>query len=957
MSGRRSNAVVKVKAAEAVEMSDDIDVESECDVHDGLETLRPVDHTSTKRDTEGVGISENRQSAENKIVISVRSGGRRRRRKQHTVKSGNTEPVMNENILEMEKPDDDDQEESCFKIDKVYSVAGEDDDMENDDNEAQAGKTFTNDDIQEEGNTLQTAEKVPNDHEDTDKKTDVKGESKVALDESKTKEERQIQPRVPRATLAKVPTLTAAGGVGSLRMLGGGVRGTNMPLIVSMGAGNPAIPLLPAGLPPGRYVILPGTPGSSTTTTKTSAVTTMSTSRLATSVVTSGTHGLVAAQKTIPATPLAPPSTLPAAGGERIYTRERGRRKSYTAGEKLAMIRAVEGGQRKSAVADRFGVAPSTLASILAQKHKIKSEQDNLTRRRVRRYQLRDEAVSRSKVLGVHSGVSSMRLSTASDHPFTHFLAPLSAPPTVLDTQPEDIVAVPDLIERLSGGSSGPDTCKQESAADTEDEARGDDISFLEPESVLESALLQDPSLSKGKGFQQAANTSHGDGDDAMSQDGQAGTSPTAGTSGLVGPYLLKKDAHCSTVLDQLMRDETFTDVTLTAEGQSLRAHRRPQQSGFTPGKSTKDRILALRVLVERRREFRQGMLAAYVDLIKKAFDSVHLIFAELLEVLVMALEALHEEAKPLGLEVSWLKTKVQIVLCLASPYFRQVLSRELTVQSVVVLRDIKFSELRNIIHFIYTGEATVDASELESFMRTAELLEIASLCEGQKSTSSRGPLSQNCYSSGFTIGDFERLVGTKRTKKEASPTPSKVRRLSGEGHSSRSSSTEPTATVNPLSLIKEESECENLFNDKPVKGINENVEALIEGSQESERTRRDSGDSVGGFAAIAGVQKSSNTDERTEDFSSIAASSPVPSVDDSIGQSPTTNLSDKTAVPGRCPYCPHLAQKFEGVAMMRHLLVSHPCKPAFPCDGCWRVFVKRTYFKSHQQKCTQPPC
>ncbi|KAG0727554.1 hypothetical protein GWK47_034452 [Chionoecetes opilio] len=36
-------------------------------------------------------------------------------------------------------------------------------------------------------------------------------------------------------------------------------------------------------------------------------------------------------------------------------------------------------------------------------------------------------------------------------------------------------------------------------------------------------------------------------------------------------------------------------------------------------------------------------------------------IFAESLEVLVMALEALHEEAKPLQLEVSWLKTKVQV--------------------------------------------------------------------------------------------------------------------------------------------------------------------------------------------------------------------------------------------------------------------------------------------------------
>ena len=36
-------------------------------------------------------------------------------------------------------------------------------------------------------------------------------------------------------------------------------------------------------------------------------------------------------------------------------------------------------------------------------------------------------------------------------------------------------------------------------------------------------------------------------------------------------------------------------------------------------------------------------------------------IFAESLEVLVMAFQALHEEAKPLGLQVSWPKTKVQV--------------------------------------------------------------------------------------------------------------------------------------------------------------------------------------------------------------------------------------------------------------------------------------------------------
>ena len=48
--------------------------------------------------------------------------------------------------------------------------------------------------------------------------------------------------------------------------------------------------------------------------------------------------------------------------------------------------------------------------------------------------------------------------------------------------------------------------------------------------------------------------------------------------------------------------------------------HQHPEQSGFTPKRSTIDRNLALRVLTERRREFRQGLL---VDLCK-TFNSVN---------------------------------------------------------------------------------------------------------------------------------------------------------------------------------------------------------------------------------------------------------------------------------------------------------------------------------------------
>ena len=75
--------------------------------------------------------------------------------------------------------------------------------------------------------------------------------------------------------------------------------------------------------------------------------------------------------------------------------------------------------------------------------------------------------------------------------------------------------------------------------------------------------------------------------------------------------------SHCS------VYQARFLPGTLRRIRDHLLRHQRPEQSGFTPGKSTIDRILALRVIVERRREFRRGLLAAYIDL-KKAFDTVH---------------------------------------------------------------------------------------------------------------------------------------------------------------------------------------------------------------------------------------------------------------------------------------------------------------------------------------------
>ena len=64
------------------------------------------------------------------------------------------------------------------------------------------------------------------------------------------------------------------------------------------------------------------------------------------------------------------------------------------------------------------------------------------------------------------------------------------------------------------------------------------------------------------------------------------------------------------------------TSIILRRIHGHLLQHRRPHQGGFTPKRSTADCILALSTLAQTRREYRQVVNVAYVDL-KAAFDSL----------------------------------------------------------------------------------------------------------------------------------------------------------------------------------------------------------------------------------------------------------------------------------------------------------------------------------------------
>ena len=65
-----------------------------------------------------------------------------------------------------------------------------------------------------------------------------------------------------------------------------------------------------------------------------------------------------------------------------------------------------------------------------------------------------------------------------------------------------------------------------------------------------------------------------------------------------------------------------LASVLLSRVKSKLLQARRIEQSGFTPSRSTADRIFTLNALIQMRQEFNQPLWIAYVDL-KSAFDSI----------------------------------------------------------------------------------------------------------------------------------------------------------------------------------------------------------------------------------------------------------------------------------------------------------------------------------------------
>ncbi|CAH4004075.1 zinc finger and BTB domain-containing protein 14-like [Pieris brassicae] len=100
-----------------------------------------------------------------------------------------------------------------------------------------------------------------------------------------------------------------------------------------------------------------------------------------------------------------------------------------------------------------------------------------------------------------------------------------------------------------------------------------------------------------------------------------------------------------------------------------------------------------------------------------------------------------------------------KMLLSACSNYFKQIFKENPCQHPVIIFRNFKYEDLNAIINFMYHGEVNIFQEQLESFLITAELLEVKGLTDN---------LEDESYKNQIRINDSVSLDLTSKSKPES---------------------------------------------------------------------------------------------------------------------------------------------------------------------------------------------
>ncbi|XP_045462071.1 longitudinals lacking protein, isoforms H/M/V [Harmonia axyridis] len=126
-----------------------------------------------------------------------------------------------------------------------------------------------------------------------------------------------------------------------------------------------------------------------------------------------------------------------------------------------------------------------------------------------------------------------------------------------------------------------------------------------------------------------------------------------------------------------------------------------------------------------------------------------------------------------------------KVVLSACSPYFESLLPKHYDKHPILILKDVKFQELKAMMDYMYRGEVNISQDQLGALLKAAESLQIKGLSDNRKGgdVKTAAPAPPKSPQPASTIPKVQGLTIEQRTRENSregsqSPVPRKKKRM-----------------------------------------------------------------------------------------------------------------------------------------------------------------------------------